>query len=169
VLAGAGRTLLQLNEPGDHSGESLIVFALIFESATMEQPAPELKAVALLADYLDVLLSDHADELNESADKRVAFFVFVFGGVIGLAVQQGFEPPQAHSLALELFRSALRLTPMEASRMAQFGIDAAAGDSPWSYAAEEGLEEFFAWRADPAGFRISRLRSVLDRAPARMG
>jgi hypothetical protein len=135
----------------------------------MEQPSRELKAVALLTDYLDALLSDYADELNESADKRVAFFVFVFGGVIGLAVQEGFEPPQAHIMALELFRSALRLTPMEASHMAQFGIDAAAGDPPWSYAAEEGLEEFLAWHADPAGFRINRLRSVLDRAPARMG
>ena len=53
--------------------------------------------------------------------------------------------------------------------MAQFGIDAAAGDSHWSYAAEEGLEEFLAWQADPAGFTSGRLRSVLDRAPARMG
>ncbi len=135
----------------------------------MDQPTPELEAVARLTDYLDALLPDHADELNVSADKRVAFFVFVFGGVMGLAVQEGFEPAQAHSLALALFGLALRLTPMESYRMAQFGIDAAAGDSPWSYAAEAGLEEFLAWQADPAGFRSGRLRSVLDRAPARKG
>ena len=33
--------------------------------------------------------------------------------------------------------------------MARFGIDAAAGDSIWSDACREGLDEFFAWQADP--------------------
>jgi hypothetical protein len=55
---------------------------------------------------------------------------------------------------------------MDSIRMAGYGIDSTAGDSPWSYAADAGVDEFFAWQADPIGFTMTRLRPVLDRAPA---
>ena len=49
--------------------------------------------------------------------------------------------------------------------MAQLGIDAAAGDSVWSDASREGLEEFLVWQADPHTFAATHLRIVLDRVP----
>jgi hypothetical protein len=57
---------------------------------------------------------------------------------------------------------------MDSARMAQHGIDATADDSAYSYAAHAGMDEFFAWQGDPAGFEVTGLRSVLDRAPARV-
>jgi hypothetical protein len=132
----------------------------------MEQPTPEQQAVATLDAYLDRLLPDHADELNESASKRLAFFAFLFGGISGLAIKDGLTPSQAHSVALALLCKTLEISPMDGLRMAEFGIDATAGESQWSFAAQEGLDEFFAWRADPEAFRATRLRLVLDRATA---
>jgi hypothetical protein len=132
----------------------------------MDQPTPEQKAVATLAAYLDRLLPDDTDELNESASKRLAFFVFLFGGISGLSLKEGLTPEQAHAVAISLFCQSLGLTPMDSIRMAGYGIDATADDSPWSYAVHEGLDEFFAWKADPDSFAVTRLRSVLDRAPA---
>jgi hypothetical protein len=132
----------------------------------MDQPTPEQKAVATLAAYLDRLLPDDTDELNESASKRLAFFVFLFGGISGLSLKEGLTPEQAHAVAISLFCESLGLTPMDSIRMAGYGIDATAGESPWSYAVHEGLDEFFAWKDDPESFAVTRLRSVLDRAPA---
>jgi hypothetical protein len=132
----------------------------------MDQPTPEQRTVATLDVYIDRLLPDDLAELNESANKRLAFFAFLFGGISGLSLKEGLEPEQAHAVAVSLFCQSLGLTPIDSIRMAGYGIDATAGDSPWSYAAEAGLDEFFAWQADPVGFRVTRLRPVLDRAPA---
>jgi hypothetical protein len=132
----------------------------------MEQPTHEQQVVATLDAYLNRLLPDFADELNESANKRLAFFAFLFGGISGLSIKEGLTPEQAHAVAISLFCQSLELTPMDSIRMAGYGIDATAGDSPWSYAAHEGLDEFFAWQADPGSFSVTRLRPVLDRAPA---
>ena len=126
----------------------------------------EQQAVATLDAYLNRLLPDYTDELNESANKRLAFFAFLFGGISGLSIKEGLTPEQAHAVAISLFCQSLELTPMDSIRMAGYGIDATAGDSPWSYAAHEGLDEFFAWQADPESFSVTRLRPVLDRAPA---
>jgi len=133
----------------------------------MDLPTPERQAVATLSAYFERLVQDCVDELNESEDKRRAFFAFVFGGISGLAIQEGLSPPQAHAVAIGLFCETLEISPMDSIRMAQLGIDAAAGDSAWSYASQEGLDEFFDWQADPAAFKPSRLRGVLDRAPAK--
>ena len=135
----------------------------------MDQPTAEQQAVATLDAYLNRLLPDYADELNESANKRLAFFAFLFGGISGLSIKEGLTPEQAHAVAISLFCQSLELTPMDSIRMAGYGIDATAGDSPWSYAAHEGLDEFFAWRSDPDSFSVTRLRPVLDRVPADSG
>ena len=132
----------------------------------MENLTPEQEAVATLSAYVDRLLPDYADELNESASKRVAFFAFLVGGISGLSLKEGLTPEQAHAVAVSLFCESLGLTPMDSIRMAGYGIEATAGDSPWSYAAHEGLDEFFAWKADPTTFAATRLRPVLVRAPA---
>ena len=132
----------------------------------MDQLTPEQQAVAVMDAYLARLLPDYAAELNESANKRLAFFAFLFGAISGFALKEGLTPPQAHAVAIALFCQSLELTPMDSIRMAAYGIDATAGDSPWSYAALEGLDEFFAWQADPDSFSVTRLRAVLDRAPA---
>jgi len=132
----------------------------------MDTPTPEQQAVATLSAYLERLLKDYADELNESENKRRAFFAFVFGGISGLAIKDGLSPPQAHAVAIGVFCETLEISPMDSIRMAQFGIDAAAGDSAWSDAAQHGMDEFFAWQSDPAGFAPSRLRAVLDCAGA---
>ena len=131
----------------------------------MDQPTAEQQAVATLDAYLNRLLPDYADQLNESANKRLAFFAFLFGGISGLAIKEGLTPEQAHAVAISLFCQSLELTPMDSIRMAGYGIDATAGDSPWTYSAHEGLDEFFAWQADPESFSVTRLRPVLDRAP----
>ena len=132
----------------------------------MDQPTPEQQAVAILDAYLDRLLQDDTDELNQSASKRLAFFAFLFGGISGFSLKQGFTPEQAHAVAISLFCQSLGLSPMDSIRMAGYGIDATAGDSPWSYAAHEGLDEFFDWLSNPDSFSVTRLRPVLDRAPA---
>lgn len=132
----------------------------------MDQPTPEQQAVATLDAYLNLLLPDYADELNESANKRLAFFAFLFGGISGLAIKEGLTPEQTHGVAISLFCQSLGLTPMDSIRMAGYGIDATAGESPWSYAAHEGLDEFFAWQADTGSFAVTHLRPVLDRVPA---
>ena len=89
----------------------------------------------------------------------------MFGGITGYALKEGLSPPQAHGIAIGLFCTALRLSMIDSARMAQYGIDASAGDSDYSYAAHEGMDEFFDWLADAAAFNVTRLRSVLDRAP----
>jgi hypothetical protein len=45
----------------------------------MDQSTPQQRAVATLEAYVGRLLPDCADELNESAKKRLAFFAFLFG------------------------------------------------------------------------------------------
>jgi len=132
----------------------------------MDQPTPEQHAAKVLAPYLDRLLADYADELNQSANKRLAFFAFVMGGISGLSLKSGLTPEQAHGVAISLFCQCLGMAPMDSIRMAGHGIEATAGDNPWSYAAHEGLDEFFAWQADPASFKLTRLRPVLDQVPA---
>jgi len=136
------------------------------QQATAAQPTPEQQATATLAAYLGRLLPDYVEELNGSASKRQAFFAFLFGGIAGLAIKEGLTPPQAHAVAMGVFCETLEISPMDSIRMAQFGIDATADDSVWSDATHQGMDEFFAWQADPAGFAPSRLRGVLDRAPA---
>ncbi len=73
---------------------------------------------------------------------------------------------QAHAVAIGLYCELLRISPMDSARLAQIGIDAATGDSIWSEASREGLDEFLAWQADPAAFLSGRLRKVLDDVPA---
>jgi len=132
----------------------------------MEPPTHEQQAFANLSAYAHVLLRDHVDELNESAEKRQAFFAFVFGGISGLAIREGLSPPQAHAVAIQLFCEVLELSPMDSVRMTQLGIEAAAGESAWADSAQEGMEEFFAWQADPTAFSPTRLRLVLDQVSA---
>jgi hypothetical protein len=132
----------------------------------MEHPTLEQQATATLAAYIGRLLPDYVLELNGSASKRLAFFAFLFGGISGLAIKEGLTPAQAHAVAMGVFCETLEISPMDSIRMAQFGIEAAADDTVWSNAAQDGMEEFFAWQADPANFAPTRLRGVLDRAPA---
>jgi hypothetical protein len=133
----------------------------------MSEITSEKRAVATLSAYLDQLLTDECtDELNDSENKRRAFFAFVFGGIGALAIQEGLTPQEAQSVAIGVFCETLRLSPMDSARMAQLGIDAAAGDSIWSDASREGLEEFLEWLGDPQAFSATHLRSVLDRVPA---
>jgi hypothetical protein len=133
----------------------------------MSEIISEKRAIATLSAYLDQLLTDQCtDELNDSENKRRAFFAFVFGGIGALAIQEGLTPQEAQSVAIGVFCETLRLSPMDSARMAQFGIDAAAGDSIWSDASREGLEEFLEWHADPHAFSARHLRVVLDRVPA---
>jgi hypothetical protein len=133
---------------------------------TAERTTTEQQAVATLDAYVDRLLAEYSAELNESANKRLAFFAFLFGGLSGLSVKEKLTPEQAHAVVLELLQSTLAISPMDSLRMAQFGSSAIAGGSPWSYAAHEGVDEFFAWQAAPEAFSARRLRLVLDRAPA---
>jgi hypothetical protein len=133
----------------------------------MSELTPEQRAVATLSLYVNQLLDDPVtDELNASENKRRAFFAFVFGGIGGLAIQEGLAPQEAQAVAISLFCETLRISPMDSVRMAQLGIDAAAGDSTWSDASGQGLDEFLAWQADPASFLAARLRLVLDHVPA---
>jgi len=85
----------------------------------MDLPTPERQAVATLSAYFERLVQDCVDELNESEDKRRAFFAFVFGGISGLAIQEGLSPPQAHAVAIGLFCETLEISPMDSIRMAQ--------------------------------------------------
>ncbi len=133
----------------------------------MPEITPEQQAVATLSAYVDRLLDDSiTDELNTSENKRRAFFAFVFGGIGGLAIERGLEPQEAQSVAITLFCETLKISPMDSVRMAQFGIDAAAGDSTWSDASRQGLDEFLAWESGPETFAPTRLRVVLDHVPA---
>jgi hypothetical protein len=132
---------------------------------TMPELTVEQEACRTLSPYLDRLLDSYADELNESTRKRKAFLVFLFGGISGLAVERGLTPEQAQAVAISLFFEELAIPPMDGLRVVEFGVEATAGETPWSYAAQAGVDEFFLWRADPAGYATSRLRSVLDRAP----
>jgi hypothetical protein len=132
----------------------------------MSENTSERRAIATLSAYLDQLLTDdYVDELNTSENKRRAFFAFVFGGIGGIAIQEGLSPQEAQSVAIGVFCETLHLSPMDSSGMARLGIDAAAGDSIWSDASREGLGEFLAWQADPQAFLATHLRLVLDRAP----
>ena len=131
----------------------------------MPEPTPEQQAVQTLSPYLDRLLVSYADELNASSSKRKAFFVFLVGGVSGLAIAMGLSPEQAQAVALSLLFEELAIPPMDGLRVVQFGVEAAAGETAWSYAARAGVDEFFSWQADPAAYDPGRLRSVLDRAP----
>jgi hypothetical protein len=133
----------------------------------MSEVTPERRAVATLSAYIDQLLTDECtDELNGSENKRRAFFAFVFGGIGGIAIQEGLSPQEAQSIAIGVYCETLRLSPMDSAGMARLGIDAAAGDSVWSDASREGLEEFLDWQADQSAFSATRLRLVLDRVPA---
>jgi hypothetical protein len=131
----------------------------------MSELSVEQQAVQTLSPYLDRLLDAYADELNESTRKRKAFFVFLFGGISGLAVERGLTPEQAQAVALSLFYQELAIPPMDGLRIVEFGVEATAGETPWSYAAQAGVDEFFSWQADPELYRPVRLRDVLDRAP----
>jgi hypothetical protein len=131
----------------------------------VEELSVEQEAVQTLSPYLDRLLVSYADELNESTRKRKAFFVFLFGGINGLAVARGLTPEQAQAVALSLFYEDLAIPPMQGLRLVEFGALATAGETPWSYAAQAGADEFFSWQADPGAYAPDRLRSVLDRAP----
>jgi hypothetical protein len=131
----------------------------------VQDPTPEQDAVQTLSPYLDRLLSVYADELNESSRKRKAFFVFLFGGISGLAIERGLTVEQAQAVAVSLLYQELGITPMDGLRVVEFGVEATAGDTPWSYAASAGVDEFFSWRDDPAAYNPSRLRVVLDKAP----
>ena len=133
----------------------------------MSEITSEKRAIATLSAYIDRLLTDECtDELNDSENKRRAFFAFVFGGIGALAIQEGLTPQEAQSVAIGVFCETLRLSPIDSARMAQIGIDAAAGDSIWSDASREGLEEFLVWQTDPHAFAAKQLRLVLDRVPA---
>ncbi len=132
----------------------------------MDEPNPEAQAVATLDAYLDLLLADYAAELNESSGKRLAFFAFLFGGISGLAIKERLTPAQAHAVALTLLTQTLEIPPMDSIRMAEFALDAIAGESPYSFAAHEGFEDFLSWQEAPDSFAATRLRRVLDRAPA---
>jgi hypothetical protein len=131
----------------------------------MSELTVEQEAVQALCPYLDRLLEGYADELNESSRKRKAFFVFLFGGISGLAVERGLTPEQAQAVAISLFYQELAIPPMDGLRVVEFGVEATAGETPWSYAADAGVKELFAWRADPAGYQPNGLRAVLDGAP----
>jgi hypothetical protein len=131
----------------------------------MPDPTPEQDAVQTLSPYLNRLLDSFADELNESSRKRKAFFVFLFGGISGLAVERGLTVEQAQAVAVSLLYQELSITPMDGLRVVEFGVEATAGETPWSYAAHAGVDEFFSWRADPSAYDPGRLRSVLDQAP----
>jgi hypothetical protein len=130
-----------------------------------EDPTPEQDAVQTLVPYLDRLLAVYADELNESSRKRKAFFVFLFGGINGLAVERGLTVEQAQAVAISLFYQELAIPPMDGLRVVAFGVEAAAGETPWSYAAQAGVDEFFSWRADPSAYDPARVRNVLEQAP----
>jgi hypothetical protein len=131
----------------------------------MPELTVEQEGVQALSPYLNRLLDSYADELNESTRKRKAFFVFLFGGISGLAVERGLTPEQAQAVAISLFYEELAIPPMDGLRVVEFGVEATAGETPWSYAAQAGVDEFFAWRGDPGGYAATGLRSVLDRAP----
>ncbi len=131
----------------------------------MPELTVEQEGVQVLVPYLNRLLDSYADELNESSRKRKAFFVFLFGGISGLAVERGLTAKQAQAVAISLLLEELSITPMDGLRIVEFGVAATAEETPWSYAAHAGVEEFFAWRGDPAGYSANRLRSVLDSAP----
>ena len=124
----------------------------------MAEVTVEQEGVQALAPYLNRLLDLYADELNESSRKRKAFLVFLFGGISGLAVERGLTPEQAQAVAISLFYEELAITPMDGLRVVEFGVQATAEETPWSYAAHAGVEEFFAWQGDPAGYSASRLR-----------
>jgi hypothetical protein len=133
----------------------------------MSEITSDRRAVATLSAYVDQLLTDDCvEELNRSENKRRAFFAFVFGGIGALAIKEGLTPQQTRSVANGVFVETLKLSPTDSARMTGVGIDAAAGDSCWSDASREGLEEFLAWQADPQAFSVSRLRLALDRVPA---
>jgi hypothetical protein len=131
----------------------------------MPELTPEQQAVQTLSPYLDRLLVSYADELNASSSKRKAFFVFLIGGVNGLAIATGLSPEQAQAVAVSLLLEELAIPPIDGLRMVQFGVEAAAGETPWSYAAHAGVDEFFLWQTDPNAYDPGRLRSVLDCAP----
>jgi hypothetical protein len=131
----------------------------------MPENTPEQDAVQTLVPYLEGLLATYGDELNESSRKRKAFFVFLFGGISGLAVERALTVEQAQKVAVSLFYQELAIPPMDGLRVVEFGVDAAAGDTPWTYAAQAGADDFLSWKADPSAYDPGRLRAVLDRAP----
>src|ERR1700733_12390076 len=113
---------MRINEPANEAA------MLTHPGAAMDQPTLEQQAVATLDAYLNRLLPAYTDELNESANKRLAFFAFLFGGISGFAIKEGLTPEQAHAVAISLFCQSLELTPMDSIRMAGYGIDATAGE-----------------------------------------
>jgi hypothetical protein len=131
----------------------------------MPENTPEQDAVQTLVPYLEALLAAYGDELNESSRKRKAFFVFLFGGISGLAVERALTVEQAQAVAVSLFYQELAIPPMDGLRVVEFGVDAAARDTPWTYAAQAGADDFLSWKADPSAYAPDGLRAVLDRAP----
>ena len=124
----------------------------------MSEITSEKRAVATLSAYVDQLLTDEiTDELNTSENKRRAFFAFLFGGVVALAIQEDLTPQEAQSVAIGVYCENLRLSLMDSARMAQVGIDAAAGDSRWSDASPRGSKS--SWRGKrilkPSRYHIS--------------
>ena len=88
----------------------------------MSEITSERRAVATLSAYVDQLLTDECtDELNNSENKRRAFFAFVFGGIGGLAIQEGLTPQEAQSVAIGVFCETLRLSPMDSAGWPSLG------------------------------------------------
>ena len=131
----------------------------------MPENTPEQDAVQTLVPYLEGLLAAYGDELNESSRKRKAFFVYLFGGISGLAVERALTVEQAQAVAVSLFYQELAIPPMDGLRVVEFGVDAAAAETPWTYAVQAGADDFFSWKADPSAYVPGGLRAVLDRAP----
>ena len=126
---------------------------------------PEKRMVNRIVEYTKCLLSTHGDQVNASEDRRIAFIVFLFGGLTALAVREGMTAAQAHAVAITLFHKCFEMSPEESVGMAQFCIEASGKDFPWSRAFHEGGDEFLAWEANPDSFAPSRLGTVLDEAP----
>jgi hypothetical protein len=130
----------------------------------MIEPNAEQQAFSEISAYVDLLLDDElTDELNRSEDKRRAFFAFMFGGIAGLALQDGLSPPQAHAIAVRVFHEGLCLSADDSAGMALLGIEAASGASALSVTCDEGMRDFLAWRSNPDTFSTERFRAVLER------
>ena len=129
------------------------------------QDTPEKRMVNRIVDYANCLLNTHADQVNASEDRRIAFMVFLFGGLTALALREGMTAAQAHAVGITLFHKCFQMSTEESVGMARFCIKASGRGSPWSGAFHEGADEFLAWHANPDDFAPSRLGAVLDEAP----
>src|SRR4029077_16395671 len=107
----------------------------------VQDPTPEQDAVQTLSPYLDRLLALYADELNESSRKRKAFLVFLFGGISGLAIERGLPVEKAREFAITVFCQERGIPLMDGLRVVEFSALAMAGETPWSYAAQAGVDD----------------------------